>query len=50
MSNKFFSVATKIWTQNEKVVKLQIYEIIYERNLKNNFIVVVGVNFFNFVK
>ena len=31
--------------QNEKVVKLQICEIIYERNFENNFIVFCKIHF-----
>ena len=35
----YFLNTAKIWPQNEKAVKLQICEIIYERNFENNFIV-----------
>ena len=37
--NYFFMNAAKIWAQNVKVEKLQICEIIYERNFENNLIV-----------
>ena len=54
--NNFFLNAAKIWAQNEKDVKRQICEVIYERNFENNFIVFFNdllyffyiINFYNF--
>ena len=45
-----------MWTKNEKVIKLQICEIIYEGYFENNFIVFFNdalyffhiINFYNF--